>query len=133
MPRSHEEGLLGWLDSPRLVVGGFAFFLLGLTVLGIFLWTDQRKQVDRLDALVVARAKEERAAKREQVESCFSRATQGPSLQRVLIAIERDISDPQAREQIRDFARLNDLNTPTVRECRILAGKLNVDIPKGVR
>jgi hypothetical protein len=132
--RGHEEGFLGWLDSPRLVVGAFAFFLLGLAVLGILLWTDQQKQTDRLDAVIVQRLREERAAKTEQVGGCFQRATQGPALQRVLLGLaEGHATQPQLRDQLRDFARLNALNTPTLRECRQLAADLNVPIPKGVR
>lgn len=130
----HESGLLEWLDGPRLVVGAFAFFVLGLAALGVLLWTDQRKQTDRLDAIVAQRLIEERAAKQEQVGTCFSRATTGPALRRVLIAIESSITtNLQARQQLSDYRRLSELNTPTLRECRHLAEKLNVDIPKGVR
>lgn len=129
----HEEGLLGWLDGPRLVVGGFAFFILGLTVLGILLWSDQQRQVQRIDAIVMQRLAEEKAAKAEQVNACFSRAVQGPTLRRVLVAIESEMSDLANRQQLRDFRQLNDLNTPTIQECRDLAKRLNVAIPKGVR
>lgn len=129
----HEHGLLGWLDGPRLVVGAFLLFLAGLTVLGILLWSDQRQQVDRIDRIISERHAEAIAANKDSVRSCFASATQGPAIGRVLRSLERQTKDPIARENIRNFRELNDLNTPTLRECRQLAEKLNVPIPKGVR
>lgn len=128
-----EEGLLDWLDGPRLVVGAFAFFLLGLTVLGILLWSDQREHTERLDVLVMRSVSEEKTAKIEQVNNCFSRAAQGPALLRVLAALERELDDPRGRREIRSFKAFSALNTPTYRECRLLAARLNVPLPKGVR
>lgn len=121
-----QSGVLEWLDSPRLVVGAFAFFLLGLTSLGVLLWSDSREQTVRLDAIVAQRLREEQTAKQEQVDTCFSRAAQGPALRAVLLALERGIDDPRAKDKLSDFRELSLLNTPTVAECRQLAMKLNV-------
>ena len=139
-PDHHVDGVLEWLDGPRLVVGAFAFFVLGLTVLGIFLWTDQRKQafalekqVARIDEIVTQRVEEEKSAKRDQVATCFSRAAQGPSIRAALLALEREANSPEAHQTLRNFRELSELNTPTIRECRQLAKRLNVHVQKGVR
>jgi hypothetical protein len=120
-----EEGLLGWLDGPRVVVGAFAFFLLGMVILLILLWSD----TNRLQAEHEAEAL---AAQKEQVGQCFATASQAPQLLLVLNALEREVSDPAARDALRNYRRLNSLNAPTLRECRQLAEELNVPIPKGV-
>lgn len=127
-----ERGLLGWLDGPRLVIGAFMLFLVGLTILGILLWSDQREQVDRIDEIIVARQIEAVAANKESVRRCYSAATQGPGITQVLKSLEGQTSNPVAREHFRNFRVLNELNTPTLRECRQLAETLNVPIPKGV-
>jgi hypothetical protein len=123
-----EDGLLGWLDGPRLVVGAFAFFLLGLTVLGVLLWSDQRTAVQRIDSIQRERSAEQLTAKTDSVARCFSTANQGPALRRVLRGLERG-ADMETRLALRDFRQLNLLNAPTLRECRQLADRLNVPIP----
>src|SRR5262249_4194010 len=104
------------------------------------LYQDQRHQsqiltmqVSRLDDVVAARAAEAKAANRASVESCFSRASQGPGIRRVLHSLEASVIDPAGQEALRDFDQLNALNTPTFRECRQLAVKLKVKSPKEVR
>lgn len=129
----HEHGLLGWLDGPRLVVGAFAFFLCGLTVLGILLWSDQREQVRRIDALTAEQVREQRVAYEQAVARCFASANLSPSLERVLVALEALPTTVEGRQAIRDFRQLNRLNSTTLRECRQLADSLRVPIPRGVR
>jgi hypothetical protein len=121
-----EEGLLGWLDGPRLAVGGFAFFMFGLLVLLLLLWSD----TNRLQA---ENAAEARAAQEEQVALCFATANQTPQLQRVLLALEREVQNPATRAALINYRQLNDLNSPRLRECRQLAKELNVPIPEGIR
>lgn len=140
MPESHHEefgGLLGWLDGPRLVVGGFAFFLLGLTVLGILLWSDQRQQqrdlfvqVARIDQIQKERREQAIAANVASVDRCYSSATQGPALRIALRALETETLDTQAKIALRSLRRINEENTPTIRECRQLADELEVKPPK---
>jgi hypothetical protein len=121
-----EEGLLGWLDGPRVVVGAFAFFLLGMVILLILLWSD----TNRLQAEHEAEAL---AAQKEQVGQCFATANQTPQLQRVLLALEREVQNPATRAALINYRQLNDLNSPRLRECRQLAKELNVPIPEGIR
>lgn len=127
------DGVLGWLDGPRLVVGAFAFFLCGLTILGILLWSDQREQVRRLDALTAEHLREQRVSNEQAVERCFANANLAPALDHVLKAVEGTTSTVDGRQAVRDFRQLNRLNSNTLRECRQLAEKLNVKIPKGIR
>jgi hypothetical protein len=61
------------------VVGAFAFFLCGLTVLGILLWSDQREQVRRLDALTEEHLLEQKAANAQAVDRCFANANLAPA------------------------------------------------------
>ena len=129
----HEHGLLGWLDGPRLVVGAFAFFLCGLAILGILLWSDQRAQVRRIDKLTEENIAQQRAGNIQTVERCFANANLAVPLDRVLGALERQMSNTADRQAVRDFRKLNDLNSNTLHECRQLAEKLNVPIPRGVR
>lgn len=133
MRKEADDGLLGWLDGPHLVVGAFAFFLCGLTILGILLWSDQREQVRRLDALTEEHIREQRISNEQAVERCFATATLNPALNEVLRVLERATSTPAERQAVRDFRLLNDLSSNTLRECRRLAMQLNVPIPKGIR
>lgn len=128
-----EDGVLGWLDGPRLVVGAFAFFLLGLCVLGILLYTDQRKQVLRIDQIVKERRAEQVAANTQTVERCFANAALSPALDKVLRAIESTTTTKDGRRAVHDFRVRNAANTNTLRECRQLAEKLDVPIPKGAQ
>ena len=105
---------------------GVAFVAIAfLALFSIKLWVD-------LDQVVEQRLEEARAADRETVNRCFSSAAQGPALRRVLAAVERETTDPVARADLREFRRLNAINTPTIRECRQLAERLNVPVPRGV-
>lgn len=128
-----DMGFLGWLDGPHLVVGAFAFFLCGLTILGILLWSDQREQVRRIDAINAEHIREQREANVQLVDRCFANANLSPALDRVLFVIEGAAATPAGRQAVRDFRLLNDLNSNTLRECRQLADKLDVPIPKGIR
>lgn len=140
VPDSHHEeveGLLGWLDGPRLVVGGFAFFVLGLTVLGILLWSDQRQQqraliiqVERINQIQKERREQAIAGNVASVDRCYSSATQGPRLRVALRALETETMDPEAKAALRSLRRVNEANTPTIRECRQLADELEVKPPK---
>lgn len=139
MDHDHEPigGVLGWLDGPRLVVGAFAFFLLGLAVLGILLWSDQRQQqkvlaaqVARIDDLASENRTRARAASEEAVSRCFSSATQSPALRKVLLAIELETMDVEAKAALRTFRRLSEENSSTLPECRALAKRLHVPVPK---
>jgi hypothetical protein len=126
-----EEGLLAWLDGPRLVVGAFAFFCLGLLVLLLVLWSDQRQQVERLDQLQKEHLAEQRVEAKETVETCFFAANQTPALRAVLLGLERESMSAESKQALRNFRELNTLNAPTLRECRQLAERLNVPIPRG--
>ena len=128
-----EHGFLGWLDSPRIVVGAALLFLLALSVFGIVLWNDQRQAVKRIDALVIQHQEQSITANKDSVSICFSNAAQGPALRRALSEIEMAIADPQARAALADLRALNVLNTPTLRECRLLAVELHVSIPRSIR
>lgn len=133
MAHPDEGGVLGWLDGPRLVVIAAGLFMFGLFALLLLLWSDQRDQVERIDKIVMERQDEAEAANRQQVINCFSAAAEGPALQRVLEVIERESDSLAIRNAIADLRTLNDLNAPTLRECRRLADRLNVPIPKGIR
>lgn len=133
MSKGPEEGLLGWLDGPRLVVGAFAFFLCGLTVLGILLWSDQRQQVHRIDQLTEEHIAQQRAANRQTVERCFANANLAPALDRVLKIVERGALTVDEKQAVQDYRLLAVLNSNTRRECRQLAERLDIPIPKGVR
>lgn len=130
MEADRQEGLLGWLDRPNIVVGAFLVFVLAMAAFGVLLWSDQQKQVDRIDELFDQRLKEAKAADAETVSRCFSSATQGPALRRVLLALEQEAINEQAKRDLREFRRLNALGTPTLRECHALANRLNQPIPQ---
>jgi hypothetical protein len=132
-----EHGLLGWLDGPRLVVGAFMLFLAGLTILGILLWSDQREvsktleaQIARIDDLAKESRTRAESASAEAVSRCFSGAATAPALQKVLAAIELETMDPEAKQALRNFRRLSEENASTIPECRALAKRLHVPIPK---
>jgi hypothetical protein len=128
-----EEGLLAWLDGPRLVVGAFAFFCLGLLVLLLVLWSDQRQQVERLDGLQREHIAEQKIEAKETVETCFFAANQTPALRAVLLALEQESMSEASKQALRNFRQLNTLNAPTLRECRQLAVRLDVPIPRGTQ
>lgn len=137
MAAPEEHGLLGWLDGPRVVIGAFALFLAGLTILGILLWSDQRQVSQKLEDQIVrineiAKENRDRAdsANQETVTRCFSSAATGPALRKVLAAIEAETMDPVAKENLRNFRRLSEENASTLAECRALAKRLHVAIPK---
>lgn len=124
-----EEDLLELLDGPRIALGAFAFFMVGLLILSLLLWNEQRKQIERIDDLQQNRIMQEQTAKKVQVETCFSRAAQTPPLNRLLRALQAEIDNPAVRADIKNYRELVALNTPTFRQCRELADRLNVPVP----
>lgn len=120
MTEPHEKGLLGFLDSWRLAVAISCVALALLTVFSVKLWVDLRHIVD-------ARAEEFQASNSQQVERCFGNATQGPALRRVLVELEMLARTERAKQDVRNFLRVNEVNTPTIRECRQLADNLGVN------
>ena len=128
-----ERGFLRWLDSPRLAIYALVIFVLILSLFSLKLWSDQQKQVNLIDSLLAQRLEEAKAADRDAVGRCYSNATQGPAIRRVLDALEREARTRAARSALQEYKRLNLLNVPTVRECRELANKLNVKIPRSVQ
>lgn len=130
---NRPDRLVNWLDGPSFVRGAFVLFMIGILGLILLLWNDQREQVDRIDQIVAERVEEANRARQDQVDTCFARANQGPAIQRALEAIASALDTAKARQAVEDFRLLNKLNTPTFRECRQLAGELNVPLPKGIR
>ena len=109
------------------------FFLLGLLVLLLLLWSDQRQQVERLDELQKEHIAEQKVEAKETVATCFFTANQTPALRAVLVALEREVSSENSKQALRNFKQLNTLNAPTLRECRRLAERLDVPIPRGTQ
>lgn len=129
---AEKEGFLQQLDGPRIGIAALIAFMLVMTIFGIKLYSDQRKQVDLLDAIVREHAAQTSAANRKTVEQCFSDATQAPLLRRVIKALEGETSSPKARLDLEEFRRLNDLNAPTLRECRQLADRIGITVKQEV-
>lgn len=130
---SRRDRILRRFDGPSFVRFGAAVFVVGILALIMLMWNDQREQVDRIDAIVAERQQEAQVARQNQVDTCFARASQGPAIQAALTAIVSELDTKKSREAVEDFRVLSNLNTPTYRECRQLAGQLNVSLPKGVR
>ncbi len=132
-PPEHPEGALEWLDGPRLVVGAFACFLVGLFILGILLWRDLDHQVKRIDDIIEARQHEIQVANIQTVNRCFASVATAPALDRVLRSLEDSVMAAEGKQALRNFRELNELNANSPRDCRQLARKLKVEIPRGVR
>ena len=126
-----ETRFLDFFDSSRLAIG-IAFVAIALlTVFSFKLWYDLDKTVRQVEKLLETRLEEAKASDQAAVSRCFSSATQGPALRRILLAIEQESEDPEAKAAAREFRRLNELNSPTIRECRQLAKKLKVAPTQG--
>jgi hypothetical protein len=76
------------------------------------------------------RLAEQRTASDEAVNRCFSQAAMAPALRRALLAIENSIEDPVDRDTLSEFRRLSIESAPTLADCRQLARRLRVSIPK---
>ena len=125
------HGVLKQFDTWRFAA---AIAVIGFVVMMLFtikLWDDLDTTVTRLDGVVAARLKEAAASDHETVAGCYASATQAPALRRVLLAIENETVSPSAKADLREFRRLSELNSPTIRECRQLADRLGVNRPKG--
>lgn len=89
----------------------------------IILWLDQREQGRELEEVIAAAAKARKAAGSEQVRSCFRQASSRSSLREIA-------GDPTVSPTLRSFVHTIYENTPTVRECSVLADRLNVPKPE---
>lgn len=130
---SRHDRFLHALDSPTLVRWAAGLFMAGLFVLLLLLWNDQRNTVAQLDVVVRDHQAQQRKANQDQVRTCFARATNGPAIERALLALTAELKSPKGRRAVEDFRLLNQINTPTYRECRQLAEQLKVPQPRGVR
>ena len=128
----HQHTILEELDTSKIGIAILIIAIALLSVFSIYLLTQLDETVERLDGVVSARLEEAQKADEEQVTRCFSSATQGPVLRRVLLSFERETMDPTTKQDLQEFRRLSLLNTPTLRDCRLLAKQLGVDVPKGV-
>lgn len=127
----HEEGtFLAQVDTWRFVAGIAFVASMVLVIFSIYLWTQLNNTVDRLDAVVHARLVEAETSDRESVLRCFSSASQGPALRRALRGLESVVKDPEAQAALRNLRRTSVANSSTIRDCRNLAKKLKVSIPK---
>lgn len=126
---THEEQpgtVLAWFDSWRLAAGVAFVFLVALLIFDLKLWVDLNNVVD-------ARLKEAAASDQQAVDRCIASATNTPALLHVLDIVERQAMSPEEFTAVRNFKRVSVANAATVKECRVLADKLGVPVPKNIR
>lgn len=134
---NQEDGsvtILSQVDTFRFVAGIAFVATIILVIFSIYLWTKLNNTVDRLDAVITARIAEQKTSNEAAVDRCYSSATQGPALRIALRGLENAVGvAPDTKEALRNLRRTNALNVPTLAECRQLAEKLGVAIPKGAK
>lgn len=118
MNQERQERFLDIFDTARLGLAIASVVMVVLILFVLKLWID-------LNGIVEARAQEARIANEQQVAGCFAAAAQAPPLRQVLVAVEREFNE-DAVVALREFIRLNLVNSPTIRDCRQLADDLGV-------